>query len=83
MTCLPLSDTLTTSLPQPHSVSQTTVQRTLLRLGLRSRRLVHVPMLTAVHRQQKLEFARQYRKWTSTECRQVAFSDESRFMFHR
>ncbi|GBN27246.1 hypothetical protein AVEN_234878-1 [Araneus ventricosus] len=33
------------------SVSLTTVQRTLLRMGLRSRRLVNAPMLTAVHRQ--------------------------------
>ncbi|GBM51932.1 hypothetical protein AVEN_1513-1 [Araneus ventricosus] len=33
------------------SVSSTTVQRTLLRMGLRSRRLVNAPMLTAVHRQ--------------------------------
>ncbi|GBN96435.1 hypothetical protein AVEN_223045-1 [Araneus ventricosus] len=32
------------------SVSSTKVQRTLLRMGLRSRRLVNAPMLTAVHR---------------------------------
>ncbi|GFU90017.1 transposable element Tcb1 transposase [Trichonephila clavipes] len=65
------------------SVSQTTIQRTLLRLGLRSRRLVRAHMLTAVHRRRKLEFARQYSSWTSTEWRHVAFSDESRFMLHR
>ena len=43
---------LTTQMNQEttNSVSQTTVQRTLLRLGLRSRRLVRVPMLTDVHR---------------------------------
>ncbi|GFY09307.1 tigger transposable element-derived protein 1 [Trichonephila clavipes] len=64
------------------SVSQITIQRTLLRLGLRSRRLVRAPMLT-VHRRRRLEFARQYSSWTSTEWRQVAFSDESRFMLHR
>ncbi|GBN49289.1 hypothetical protein AVEN_62956-1 [Araneus ventricosus] len=33
------------------SVSSTTVQRTLLPMGLRSRHLVNAPMLTAVHRQ--------------------------------
>ncbi|GBN29442.1 hypothetical protein AVEN_81884-1 [Araneus ventricosus] len=33
------------------SVSSTTVQRTLLRMGLRSRRLVNAPMLAPVHRQ--------------------------------
>ncbi|GFY00896.1 transposable element Tcb1 transposase [Trichonephila clavipes] len=57
--------------------------RTLRRLGLRSRRLVRAPMLTAVHRRRRLEFARQYSSWTSTEWRQLAFSDESRFMLHR
>ncbi|GFS85606.1 transposable element Tcb1 transposase [Trichonephila clavipes] len=40
-------------------------------------------MLTAVHRRRRLEFARQYSSWTSTEWRHVAFSDESRFMLHR
>ncbi|GBM23276.1 hypothetical protein AVEN_26009-1 [Araneus ventricosus] len=35
------------------SVSSTTVQRTLLRMGLRSRRLVNAPMLTAVHRRRR------------------------------
>ncbi|GFT81330.1 transposable element Tcb1 transposase [Trichonephila clavipes] len=76
---------LTTKMNQgaTKSVSQTTIQRTLLRLGLRSRRLVRAPMLTAVHRRRRLEFARQYSSWTSTEWRQVAFSDESRFMLHR
>ncbi|GFX81619.1 transposable element Tcb1 transposase [Trichonephila clavipes] len=52
---------LTTKMNQgaTKSVSQTTIQRTLLRLGLRSRRLVRAPMLTAVHRRRRLEFARQ------------------------
>ncbi|GFW40881.1 transposable element Tcb1 transposase [Trichonephila clavipes] len=45
--------------------------------------LVHAPMLTTIHWQRKLEFARQYRKWMSTEWRQKAFSNESRFMLHR
>ncbi|GFV19463.1 transposable element Tcb1 transposase [Trichonephila clavipes] len=76
---------LTTKMNQgaTKSVSQTTIQRTLLRLGLRSRHLVRAPMLTAVHRRRRLEFARQYSSWTSTEWRQVEFSDESRFMLHR
>ncbi|GFV38072.1 probable RNA-directed DNA polymerase from transposon X-element [Trichonephila clavipes] len=75
---------LTTKMNQgaTKSVSQTTIQRTLLRLGLRSRRLVRAPMQTAVHRRRRLEFARQYSSWTSTEWRHVAFSDESRFMLY-
>ncbi|GFV34473.1 transposable element Tcb1 transposase [Trichonephila clavipes] len=42
-----------------YSVSQITVQETLLCLGLRSRRLVHAPMLTTVP-PQWLEFACQH-----------------------
>ncbi|GFW85701.1 HTH_Tnp_Tc3_2 domain-containing protein [Trichonephila clavipes] len=44
---------------------QTTVQRSLLHLVLRSRRLVHAPMLTAVHQQRRLEFSHRYRNWAS------------------
>ncbi|KAJ8871893.1 hypothetical protein PR048_028233 [Dryococelus australis] len=40
-------------------VSTATVQLTLLRMGLRSRRRVTAPILTQVHRQKRLEFARQ------------------------
>ncbi|GFV95472.1 hypothetical protein TNCV_4574741 [Trichonephila clavipes] len=49
---------------------QTTVQRSLLHLVLRSRRLVHAPMLTAVHQQRRLEFSHRYRNWASNERRQ-------------
>ncbi|GFX00420.1 transposable element Tcb1 transposase [Trichonephila clavipes] len=65
---------LTTKMSQgaTKSVSQTTIQRTLLRLGLRSRRLVRASMLTTVHRRRRLEFARQYSSWTSTQWRQVS-----------
>ncbi|GFU75017.1 transposable element Tcb1 transposase [Trichonephila clavipes] len=66
-----------------NSVSQTTIQQTFLRLGLRSRRLVHAPVLTAVHRQRRLAFAHEYHNWTFTERQQVAFSNESCFMLHR
>ncbi|GFS76887.1 transposable element Tcb1 transposase [Trichonephila clavipes] len=49
----------------------TTVQRSLLRLVLRSRRLVHAPMLTAIHQQRRLEFSHRYRNWASNERRQT------------
>ncbi|GFW68871.1 tyrosine-protein phosphatase 10D [Trichonephila clavipes] len=49
---------------------QTTVQRSLLHLVLRSRRLVHAPMLTAVHQQRRLEFSHRYRNWASNERQQ-------------
>ncbi|GFV12631.1 transposable element Tcb1 transposase [Trichonephila clavipes] len=53
-----------------NSVFQTTVQRSLLLLVFRSRRLVHVHMLTAVHQQRRLEFSYRYRNWASNERRQ-------------
>ncbi|GFW80250.1 transposable element Tcb1 transposase [Trichonephila clavipes] len=40
-------------------------------------------MLTAVHRQQRLEFPCQYHNCTSTERPHVALSDELHFMLHR
>ncbi|GFT90753.1 transposable element Tcb1 transposase [Trichonephila clavipes] len=36
----------------------------------RSRRLVHAPILTAVHQQRRLEFSYRYRNWASNERRQ-------------
>ncbi|XP_023233830.1 uncharacterized protein LOC111633481 [Centruroides sculpturatus] len=45
--------------------------------------LVKAPMLTPVHQQRRLKFAHQYSNWTSTEWRQVAFSDESRFVLYQ
>ncbi|GFW65711.1 transposable element Tcb1 transposase [Trichonephila clavipes] len=50
-----------------NSVFQTTVQLSLLRLVLRSRRLVLAPMLTAVHQKRRLEFSYRYRNWASNE----------------
>ncbi|GFV62083.1 transposable element Tcb1 transposase [Trichonephila clavipes] len=60
---------LTTQMNQgaTNSVFQTTVQRKLQHICLRSRRLVHATMLTAVHRQRTLEFAHRYHNWTSSE----------------
>ncbi|XP_055928141.1 uncharacterized protein LOC129959346 [Argiope bruennichi] len=50
---------LTTQMNQgtTNSVSTTTVQQTLQRMDLRSKRLVNAPMLTAVHRRRRLEIA--------------------------
>nr|XP_042903078.1 uncharacterized protein LOC122270306 [Parasteatoda tepidariorum] len=49
------------------SVSSITFQRTLLLMDHSSKPLVNAPMLTAVHRRRRLEFARHYRNWTSTK----------------
>ncbi|GFX32472.1 transposable element Tcb1 transposase [Trichonephila clavipes] len=46
------------------------IRRSLLRLVLRSRLLVHAPMLNASHQQRRLEFSYRYRNWSSNERRQ-------------
>ena len=62
------------------NVSQSTVHRTLLRMGLRSCRPVRVPIMTTVHRQKRLQWARGRRNWTLEQWKKVAWSDESRFL---
>ncbi|GBM45917.1 hypothetical protein AVEN_211977-1 [Araneus ventricosus] len=64
------------------SVSKHTVQRTLLDMGLCSRRPTRVPMLTKRHRQLRLQWTREHRYWTMDEWKRVAWSDESRFLIH-
>ncbi|GBL90891.1 hypothetical protein AVEN_189497-1 [Araneus ventricosus] len=53
------------------SVSEHTVQRTLLDTGLCSRRPTRVPLLTKRHRQLRLQWAREHRDWTMEESCQV------------
>ncbi|GBM28826.1 hypothetical protein AVEN_43550-1 [Araneus ventricosus] len=62
------------------SVSEHTVQRTLLDMGLCSRRPTRVPLLTKRHRQLHIQWAREDRDWTMDEWQRVAWSDESRFI---
>ncbi|GBO01652.1 hypothetical protein AVEN_30550-1 [Araneus ventricosus] len=64
------------------SVSEHTVQRTLLDMGLCSRRITRVPLLTKRRRQLRLQWAREHREWTMDEWKRVAWLDESRFLIH-
>ena len=61
-------------------MSQSTVHRTLLRMGLRIRRLVRVPMITPVHRRKRLQWEHEHRNWTLEQWKKVAWSDESHFL---
>ncbi|GBL88493.1 hypothetical protein AVEN_159081-1 [Araneus ventricosus] len=63
-------------------LSRTIVQRTLLSIGLRSRRLISAPMFTSVHRKKRRAFALQHKHWILEQLKKVAFSDESRFLLH-
>ncbi|GBM13136.1 hypothetical protein AVEN_64349-1 [Araneus ventricosus] len=64
------------------SVSEHTVQRTLLDMGLCSSRPTRVPLLTKRRRQLRLQWALEHQDWTMDEWKRVAWSDESRFLIH-
>ncbi|KAK3518727.1 hypothetical protein QTP70_009665 [Hemibagrus guttatus] len=63
-------------------VSEYTVHRSLLRMGLRRRRQVRVPKLTPVHRQKRLQWAREHQNWTLEQWKKVAWSNVSCFLLH-
>ncbi|GFV09731.1 transposase domain containing protein [Trichonephila clavipes] len=63
-------------------VLEHTVPRTLLDMGLRSKRPTRVPLLTKRHRQLRLRFAREHRDWSMDQWERVAWSHESRFVIH-
>ncbi|GBO04011.1 hypothetical protein AVEN_74915-1 [Araneus ventricosus] len=59
------------------NVSEHTVQRTLLDMGLCSRRPTRAPLLTKRHPQLRLQWAREHRDRTMDESKRVVWSDES------
>uniref|UniRef100_A0AAY5KPB9 Tc1-like transposase DDE domain-containing protein n=1 Tax=Esox lucius TaxID=8010 RepID=A0AAY5KPB9_ESOLU len=64
------------------NVSQHTVHRTLLRMGLRRRSPDGVPMMTPDHCRKRLQWAHERRNWTLEQWKKVAWSDESHFLLH-
>nr|CAH7759935.1 unnamed protein product [Callosobruchus chinensis] len=60
-------------------ISIATIRRRILALGLRCRRPLRVPLLTARHRTARLQWARAHQGWLLPQWRNVLFSDESRF----
>ena len=63
-------------------VSEYTVHRSLLRMGLHRHRPVRVPMLTPVHRRKCQQWTCEHQNWTTEQWKKVAWSDESRFLLH-
>ena len=61
-------------------MSQSTVHRTLLRMRLRNRRPVGVPMMTQVHLRKHRQWARERWNWTLEQWKKVAWSNESLFL---
>ena len=60
------------------SVSRRTVSRRLVQeFGLKSRKPAKKPRLTAAMKTKRLQFALQYKDWTTAQWSKVLFSDES------
>ena len=60
-------------------LSSSTVRRRLRSLGLNSRRPFRGNNLTAVRRQNRLQWTRRHQRWLQRQWTQVVFTDESRF----
>nr|CAH7719950.1 unnamed protein product [Callosobruchus chinensis] len=60
-------------------ISSATIRRRVLASGLRYRRPLRVPLLTARHRTARLHWTRAHQDWLLPQWRNVLFSDESRF----
>nr|CAH7760003.1 unnamed protein product [Callosobruchus chinensis] len=59
--------------------SATTIRRRVLASGLRCKRALRVPLLTARHHNAQLQWAGAHHDWLLPQRRNVLFSDESRF----
>nr|CAH7730297.1 unnamed protein product [Callosobruchus chinensis] len=60
-------------------ISTATIRRRVLASGVRCRRPLRVPLLTARHRTARLQWARAHQDWLLPQWRNVLFSNDSRF----
>ncbi len=63
-----------------NTISERTTRRTLKQMGSSSRRPHRVPLLSAKNRKRSLQFTRAHQHWTIEDWKNVAWSDESRFL---
>ena len=56
-----------------------TIRRALTGIGLPGRRPRKKPLLTKIHQRKRYQWAMLHRDWTTTQWRQVCFSDEAKF----
>ncbi len=67
-----------------NTISERTTRRTLKQMGYSSWRPHQVPLLSAKNRKRRLQFAQAHQNWTIEDWKNVAWSDESRFLlWHR
>ncbi len=63
-----------------NTISERTTCRTLKQMGNSSRRPHRVPLLSAKNRKWRQKFAHAHQNWTTEDWKNVAWSDESRFL---
>ncbi len=63
-----------------NTISESTTHQTLKQMGYSSRRPHWVPLLSAKNRKRRLQFAQAHQNWTIEDWKNVAWSDESRFL---
>ncbi len=63
-----------------NTISEHTTRRTLKQMGYSSRRPHRVPLLSAKNRKRRLQFTQAHQNWTIEDWKNVAWSDESRFL---
>ncbi len=63
-----------------NTISEHTTRRTLKQMDYSSRRPHRVPLLSAKNRKPRLQFTQTHQNWTIEDCKNVAWSDESRFL---
>ncbi len=63
-----------------NSISERTTRRTLKQMGYSSRRPHRVPLLSSKNRKRRLQFTQAHQNWAKEDWKNVAWSDESRFL---
>ncbi len=63
-----------------NTISERTTRRTLKQMGYSSRRPHQVPLLSDKNRKRRLQFAQAHWNWTIEDWKNVAWSDEFRFL---
>ncbi len=63
-----------------NTISECTTRRTLKQMDYSSRRPHREPLLSAKNRKRRTQFTQAHQNWTIEDWKNVAWSDESRFM---
>ncbi len=63
-----------------NTISEHTTRRTLKQMDYSSRRPHRVPLLSDKNSTRRIQFTQDHQNWTIEDCKNVAWSDESRFL---